>query len=454
MTRILVLTNMYPPHHYGGYELSCEDVVARWRDHGHDVTVLTSTVRVPGVEGPEPDPSVLRRLELYWRDHELLRPPLLRRLRIERRNQRALAEALERFRPEVVSVWNMGAMSLGLLGALEARGVPVVYVVCNEWPAAAGGMDAWASAFHGRPLLASVASRLSGVPAPPRRLGASGAFCFVSEATRQLAEAALGPVPLGTVVYSGISTEHFPVPSSPPPPRPWRWRLLFAGRVDPDKGVETALRALPLLPPAAGLVVAGRGRPGELARLSALAAGLGVADRVRFEALGRAQLARRYREADALAFCSLWEEPFGLVPVEAMACATPVVATRRGGSAEVLVDGVNCLEVPPGDPAALAAALRRLAADPGLRSRLVAGGLETARELTVDRLAATLETWHVAAAERFARGRPPDRPPLVGPRPSAPTTLPEAPGARPEALPKELEALPVARPEAPDGASA
>ena len=49
MASILVLSNMYPPHHMGGYELSCRDVVDRWRARGHDVTVLTSTMRLPGV---------------------------------------------------------------------------------------------------------------------------------------------------------------------------------------------------------------------------------------------------------------------------------------------------------------------------------------------------------------------------------------------------------------------
>ncbi len=79
--RILVLTNMYPPHAYGGYEQCCRDVVERWRAAGHEVLVLTSTVRVPGVdEGAEPPNEVRRLLRLYWADHEILDPPLARAL--------------------------------------------------------------------------------------------------------------------------------------------------------------------------------------------------------------------------------------------------------------------------------------------------------------------------------------------------------------------------------------
>jgi glycosyltransferase involved in cell wall biosynthesis len=98
--------------------------------------------------------------------------------------------------------------------------------------------------------------------------------------------------------------------------------------------------------------------------------------------------------------------------LEAMACGTPVVATGTGGSGEYLEDRVNCLIVPPGNADALAAAVRTLAADPALRARVIAGGARTAADLTLDRLADTLEEWHVAAAARFASGRPAHRAPV------------------------------------------
>src|SRR5439155_14590003 len=105
-------------------------------------------------------------------------------------------------------------------------------------------------------------------------------------------------------------------------------------------------------------------------------------------------------------------EPFGLVPVEAMSCGVPVVATGTGGSAEFLSDGTNCLCFHPGDAEALGAAVRRLAGDAELRARLVTGGLQTATELDVGRLADVLEEWHVAAAARYTTGRPPHRKPV------------------------------------------
>ncbi|HUC36537.1 MAG TPA: hypothetical protein VMR97_05385, partial [Acidimicrobiales bacterium] len=115
--RILVLTNMYPPHAYGGYELSCRDVVERWKSTGHEVLVLTSDVRLGAMlEAPaEEGRNVRRELRLYWQDHVILRPSPGRRFAIERSNRRRLEDALSELRPDVVSAWAMGAMSMGLL---------------------------------------------------------------------------------------------------------------------------------------------------------------------------------------------------------------------------------------------------------------------------------------------------------------------------------------------------
>ena len=77
----------------------------------------------------------------------------------------------------------------------------------------------------------------------------------------------------------------------------------------------------------------------------------------------------------------MWEEPWGLVPLEAMALGRPVTASGRGGSSEYLRDGENCLLHVPGDPVSLAETVRRLAGDEALRERLLTGGLRAASPL-------------------------------------------------------------------------
>ena len=413
--RILVLSNMYPPHHLGGYELSCRDVMDRLRARGHQITVLTTTMRVDGVTDPpdERAQGVRRDLTFYWDDHRLVSPSLRRRLAIERANQKALRSALTDARPDVVSVWNMGAMSLGLLTTLVEDDVPMVLAVCDDWLVYGPLLDAWARLFRGRKRLARVARSWFGVPTALPNIADAGGFCFVTDFVRRRArEKAHVDPPNSTVVYSGIDRVDFP--PSVPEPRSWSGRLLYVGRIDDRKGLDVAIEALAKLPGTARLDILGRGDAAYRARLETLARTLGVSDRVRFDVVPRSALRENYRTADVLLFPVLWEEPFGLVPIEALACATPVIATGTGGSAEFLSDGFNCILTPPGDASALAEAVERLSADEGLRAHLVENGLRLAGEFTTDRLADVFEEWHIASAERFARGRPADRPlPLV-----------------------------------------
>lgn len=412
MARILVLTNMYPPHHYGGLELSCADVVSGLRQRSHEVEVLTSTVRISGVVGEEWDIGrrPRRELQLYWDEHELLSPPLRHRLAVERSNQRSLRRALAEFRPDVVSVWGMGAVSLGLLHSVSAARIPLVFCVCDDWLEYGPRLDAWSRLFVGRPRLGRLVTTLTGLPTRMLDIGSAGTFCWVSDRTRRFAEEHTAwRFPQSTTVYSGVDLETFDVEGDGEP-RSWQWKLLYVGRIDPRKGVETAVRALRRLPDAATLTVVGRGDRDELARLRAVATELGLLDRITFTSSDRSDLPAIYAGADAVLFTSVWDEPFGLVPLEAMASKTPVIATGRGGSGEFLIDETNCLLFPADDNEALARTVARLANEPDLRCRMIEAGTRTARELSITRLVDTLEAWHVAASNDFADGVPPDRP--------------------------------------------
>jgi D-inositol-3-phosphate glycosyltransferase len=163
-----------------------------------------------------------------------------------------------------------------------------------------------------------------------------------------------------------------------------RRRILVVSRLVERKGIDDVVRAVAELPDAE-LVVAGGpdverlGADLEACRLSALAADLGVADRVCL--LGRVprdQLPALYRGADAVV-CAPWYEPFGLVALEAMACGVPVVATAVGGLVDTVIDGVTGLHVPPRRPEQLAQALRRLLGDPVHARQLGAAGAARAR---------------------------------------------------------------------------
>lgn len=410
--RILVVTNMYPPHHFGGYELSCEDAVRRFRQAGHDVTVLTSELRVDGVHTPD-DPGIHRVLQLYWRDHVSVSPMVPIRIKMELGNRRALRRLITETKPDVVSVWNMGALSLGMLSTLREVGVPVVFVLGDDWPSYAPVLDAWSRMFRGpnRERIGRWLTRLTGIPTGSSDFSDLGACLFNSRSTmKSIERGSSWSMPRRGIVYTGVEPDDFPAQPSdaPVPERRWDWRLLYVGRIDERKGIATILRAMPALPEAR-LRVLGRGDDGHLAELKRLAARLGITDRVSFTSSSRAELRGEYSEADVLVFSSVYEEPFGIVPLEGMACDTPVIATGTGGSGEYLVDGWNSVLYPPGDEARLAAAVERLAAHPEFREKLVRGGRATALALTTQAWMESMLEWHRCAVDRFAGELPPDR---------------------------------------------
>lgn len=285
--RILVLTNMYPPHAYGGYEQLCQDVVTRWRAAGHQVLVLTSTVRVPGVDdGPEPPDDVRRQLGIYWADHEIVNPPLRVRYRMEHANRKALDAAVEDFAPDVVSAWAMGAMSLGALGTVARRGLPVVSVLCDEWPCYAPEVDAWMRPLRTHRRLARVVGLLTGLEVDLPPLDSAGTGCFISQFLLDtVRERSPWSFPDATVVYAGIKTEEFPFVEAGDDA--FGWRLLYVGRIDPRKGIETVVHALAECPESATLAVVGGGDDRHLSELRAVAASLGLEDRVRFSSSPR-----------------------------------------------------------------------------------------------------------------------------------------------------------------------
>lgn len=365
---------MYPPHHFGGYELVWAAAVDHLRSRGHDVRVLTTDTRTGSSEVDGED--VHRELRWHLRDGEFKSLSPLARVRMARHNHAVLDRHLTGFQPDVVAWWSMGGLTLTLLESVRRRGLPAVAFVHDEWLDYGRWVDPWLSAVYGprRGRLAPLAERVARIPASLNFADAA-TYVFVSDFTRRYT-LSVGIGALRTAVaHSGIHADYL----DPVPERQWSWRLLYVGRLDPRKGVDVAVEALAHLPPEARLELVGGWDRNEETRLRELAAKFCVADQVRFAGqLDRHELLDAYAAADAVLFPVRWSEPWGLVPLEAMARGRPVVATGRGGSAEYLRDEQNCLLVEADDPAALAAAVGRLAADPALRARLRDGGLATA----------------------------------------------------------------------------
>jgi glycosyltransferase involved in cell wall biosynthesis len=187
------------------------------------------------------------------------------------------------------------------------------------------------------------------------------------------------------VIPSGVNEAAFS-PVGPTAPRDGdRARVLSVGRLVERKGFQDLIHAMRLVPDAECLIVGGPpadqlDADPQARRLRALAGSVGVADRVRLVgAVPREQMGRWYRSADVLV-AAPWYEPFGLTPLEAMACGVPVIGTAVGGLTDTVVDGLTGDLVPPRDPDALGAALGELLADRQRRFGYATAALDRARQ--------------------------------------------------------------------------
>ena len=404
--RILVLSNFYPPHFIGGYELGCYEAVEALRAAGHHVDVLTSDYcpESGGVRGARAagDGEHVRRHLQTSAD----RPTGLRQLRREVQNRRAFREALRRCRPDVLYVWNVSHVSFGLLELVREAGVPSAFYVFDDWMSAWGADDAWIATWERRKsrawerrlrmLVRAVLDRVGpSTRRPPKHVSS------VQFASRYLQERALAAGVRADdmrVIHWGVDLDVYRCLIREGGARPTK--LLYVGQLVPHKGVHTAIEALALLvetgrcPEATLTVVGGSTMPSYVKRLEALVEERGLRGRVELAGgLPRESLAAVYARHDVAIVPSIWAEPFGIVQLEAMASGLAVVGTATGGSAEVLRDGVNGLVFGVDDAAACAACIARLIAEPELYDRLrLAGRGIVEKEFTIGRTVGEIES--------------------------------------------------------------
>ena len=178
-----------------------------------------------------------------------------------------------------------------------------------------------------------------------------------------------GPVMLPTLVPDGLAVvaDGTPRPAFLPADDGY---LMFAGALGPHKGVDVLLEARRRMRHRVPLVLAGTPRQDT----PPIDDDVIVATNVPHD-----QVMAAWKGCSVAVVPSVWNEPMGLVAIEAMLVRRPVVASDVGGLRDTVVPGVTGLRVPPGDPGALAAALDRLLDDPALRRRMGEAGRARAR---------------------------------------------------------------------------
>lgn len=389
--RILFLTERYPPHFTGGYEIACACVADGLRRRGHEVAILTSDF---GLDRPEVDGgSIFRRLNYFQGSSGLLRMALR-----EIADYKTARRVVSATKPDVIYVWSLFHLFPSLYRALRDSGLPVVFNIQDSWlpqhlSEAERQRNVWLRSGTGAiKRLGKVILRktLQGLnsgwlqPMTAEDLPLDNIVFCSRFRLREHGELGL-PAKNTRVIYNGIDPTVF----RGDPARESRGTLktLFVGRLVEEKGAHTAVTAIAELRrlgcEQVTLSVAGvPAHPWDYEtqlRGEVEAAGLG--DCIRFlGTVPHETLAEVYRQHDALVFPSIVKEGLPMTLLEAMSSGLAVVGTTTGGSAEILQDGVTGLTFAPGDFHQLADCLQRLLNDALLARKLATAGQQMARE--------------------------------------------------------------------------
>lgn len=325
---------------------------------GHDVTVwtrrsapdlpelvvLSDGVRVRHLDAGPPRPVSTRELVPYL-------PELADGLRA----------AWRRERPDVVDAhfWTSGmaamaaARDVGVPTALTLRTLDGSQAAADGRPTARGRVE--------RSLLAGADTVIA------TSTGQAGALLRLGASRRRI-----------RVIPHGVDTETFS-PAGEALPRGKRPRVVHGGSLMPQRGADDAVAALAAVPDAELVLVGGFGpRDSNRVRLRTLADRYRVTDRLQMlPPLPREQVPKLLRSADVVV-CVPWFEQFGLLGLEAMACARAVVASAVGGLADTVVDRVTGAHVPARRPRALASALGGVLGSPMMIEALGVAGRDRA----------------------------------------------------------------------------
>ncbi len=336
--RILVLSNLYPPDFFGGYELGCRQAVDALAAVGHDVLVLTSAPRLP----VPPEPHVRRALQLtdvynpYLQGKHHVVTLGLRHAAacfVNAFNVHALLQTLDSFRPDVVYVWNLvGLGGLGLMACLQHLGVPWVWHLMDQTPRDLCRLPLAAAR---TPLAAIVRPHLEGV---------------YLACSRRVVEEIDDPDNLlnGTVELVPNWVEGV---EPPPRTRFFEGGVLrvasAAGHLCPPKGTDLLIEAAHRL--------RRRGRTNFVLDLygkvmddtyPSLLQRHDLGACVRLQGLrDQRELATLYRDYDVFAFPTWEREPCAFAPLEAAAAGCVPVLTNNCGNGEWLVHAVHCWKI-------------------------------------------------------------------------------------------------------------
>jgi len=337
--RVVIAADTFPPDINGAARFA-RDHAVRLSRRGHEVHVIAPTVSFTPTSG-----------EIETIDGQQIRVHRLRSIRLPRHEwaripppwdvRRQARRILGAVRPDVVHLQSFVDIGRGVAHEAHDRAIPIVATnhVMPDNLASIRGLPP-----RMVPLLARMAWRLASSVYSRADIVTSPTPIAAGYLQRNTAISAVMPVSCG-VDLDRFSAKHA---------KPEQTRLLFVGRLDPEKDVATLVRAFALLPPELGAQLDIVGGGSERAALGSLAAQLRIADRVKFHGrVSDGQLETLHHLATVFVMPSRAELQ-SIATLEALASGTPVVLADAMALPHLADDGVEGYLVPPGDAAGFA----------------------------------------------------------------------------------------------------
>ncbi|PSN11550.1 hypothetical protein C7293_23875 [filamentous cyanobacterium CCT1] len=398
--KILVITNYYPPHYIGGYEIGCKEAVEGLKKRGHQVNVLTSNYRIKYYTKEDDEQNICRMLKFQITEKTRGLGIFFDLYLIEIFNHIVLKFTLNKFKPDIVYIWNFSGLSASLLFKVQKLGIPLFYFIFDFW-LSNWKQDRWYSildfpmtGFKGklRELIAYPLLKNTGFYLNSSCLNLGKNIQFASHFLKSKSLEVGQSVEESTVISWGLNLSNYPYKDC----IDGSSKLLYVGQVMRHKGVHTVVEALKILVnkknyPFISLTIAGGFGDSEYESfLKGLVSSLGLDENVHFLGfVDRKELISIYHTHDILVFPSIWDEPFGITLLEGMASGIPLVSTDNGGSKEILRDGFNSLVFPKGNHYKCAEKIYQLINDANLSEKIRRNAREWVKEKFA--LSATLD---------------------------------------------------------------
>lgn len=380
--KILIISDRFPPYSGGGYEMQCKDYAHALSERGHEVHVLTTKFGLRNISIHED--AIYRSLECCATDglsgikQNYFRAQFKRAI-FFRRNCYKIKQLVTKLQPDIVFVWQMCDISPYPLLTIQKKNIPMVYMI-GDLSLIHFIIESRKQTNFFRKIVKFFLTNAWDIT----KLNFRNVI-FISKFLQEefYANKIFGDSHIiipRQIAYdvNNVKDTNFKELTA--------FKFIFAGRVVPEKGADVAIKVIACLKKDLPfykftLDIYGEGSSEYRAELNKLVETIGVSDSVNFFGkVSRDYLKKIYKNYFVFLCPSVWQEPLGVVVLEAMVCGVPVIASEVGGIPEMINNGKTGFLVPPCDPEAISKIVKKIIEDNnGLYLRIHLDAIEHVR---------------------------------------------------------------------------